>query len=131
MLIKPAAAVCAELAEIHPSGVITMNLPPPPEYVSELSDWQREKLCDFVDQVHQIVEGVHYERDEELCDAELLASALRCCLYRGIDPSKLDQFFTEQFGIANISEGPISELLPRLMMMDVEKRIKAAAGGRN
>ena len=60
------------------------------------------KLAAFPEAGEHEADGTSFERDAEFCDAELLALALRSCLRSGIDPSKLDQCFVDQFGIAEI-----------------------------
>jgi hypothetical protein len=65
------------------------------------------KLAAFPEPGQHEADGTSFGRDAEFCDAELLALALRSCLRSGIDPSKLDQFFADQFGNAEISQGEL------------------------
>jgi hypothetical protein len=74
------------------------------------------KLAAFPEAGQHEADGTSFERDAEFCDAELLALALRFCLRSGIDPSKLDQFFADQFGIAEISQGELGPWLALMML---------------
>jgi hypothetical protein len=37
-----------------------MSLPAPPEYIDTLSEEQREKLYDFVEVTHQVLDGASF-----------------------------------------------------------------------
>ena len=54
-----------------------------------------------------------------------------CGELRGVQDSELAQFFATEFGLPNIDEDALGQLLSIVMLTSVEQRIRCAAGGRN
>jgi hypothetical protein len=104
---------------------------PEPEYIEELSSEQREKLLNFIDQAGHIFGGTDFGRYDRAEDCGIMALALRTALILGFEGESLEHLFRREFGIADITEGVLETWLAVITMIDIEKRIRCAAGGRN
>jgi hypothetical protein len=105
---------------------------PEPEYVEELSSEQREKLLEFVEQFDQCFSDGSFDKDYAWPDVELIALALRVAEILGFEGETLEQFFCNEFGIAEMgAPGALADMLAIAIRYDVEERIRVAAGGRN
>jgi hypothetical protein len=102
-----------------------------PEYLDKLSADQREKLLEFIDRADAIIGGGDFDRYSAWTDAEIMALSLRAAQVLGYENEHLEKLFQREFGIAGVTEGQLADWLAVLTLADVEKRIMAAAGGRN
>jgi hypothetical protein len=104
----------------------------------ELLDWQRSRLVEFVVQFDQIYgdNGFDSALPLDFVDAEyttpgLIALALRGAQLIGLEEAGLERFFEREFGLAGIGTCELKAVLSIAMLLDVEKRVRCAAGGRN
>jgi hypothetical protein len=98
----------------------------------ELSDDQRAKLLSFIVRFDQLYGDGDFDAQAEWSTAELLALSLRAAEILGYSGQDLEQFFAKEFDVAGLGESEvINDMLVCAMMVDVEHRIRVAAGGRN
>ncbi len=97
----------------------------------KLSDLQRDSLLGFIVRADTVIGDGTFNSREEWSDPELIALALRAAQLLGYEGAVLNQFFEQQFGIADVTDDDLGTWLAIIMMTDVENRIRAAAGGRN
>jgi hypothetical protein len=97
----------------------------------ELLDWQRTKLIKFVHQFDKTYGDSSFDPQEEFTDPEILALALRVAELLDFQGEALEQFFERQFGLVGINEDDLGTMFSIAMLLDVENRIRCAAGGRN
>jgi hypothetical protein len=96
-----------------------------------LSADQRTKLLTFISRFDQIYGDADFDVKAEWSTPELLALALRVAEILGFEGEHLEQFFCDEFGVAGMTDGALGDMLAIAMSVDVESRVKAAAGGRN
>jgi hypothetical protein len=104
---------------------------PEPEYLEKLSTDQRANLLEFLSQADAIIGNEDSDRYDEWMDAEIIARALGRAQVLGYQGERLEELFQREFGITGVTEGELETWLAVLTLADVEKRIMAAAGGRN
>ena len=98
----------------------------------ELSDDQRAKLLSFIERFDQLYGDGDFDAKAEWSTPELLALSLRAAEILGYSGQDLEQFFAKEFDVAGLGESEvINDMLVCAMMVDVEHRIRVAAGGRN
>jgi hypothetical protein len=97
----------------------------------ELSDDQRAKLLSFIERFDQLYGDGDFDSEVEWSDPELLALGLRASEILGFEGDALEQFFAKEFDIAGIGKGDLETMLAIAMCVDVENRIRVAAGGKN
>jgi hypothetical protein len=97
----------------------------------ELSDSERGKLLAFIKQFDQVFGDADFDAKAEWSTPELLALALRAAQILGYQGDALERFFAKEFDVAGVTEGDLDTMLAVAMMVDVEHRIRVAAGGRN
>jgi hypothetical protein len=97
----------------------------------ELLDWQRSRLVEFVVQFDLIYGEGDFASDAEYTTPGLIALALRGAQLIGFEGAWLEQFFEHEFGLAGTNDGELETALSLPMLLDVEKRVRCAAGGRN
>jgi len=98
----------------------------------ELSDSQRTKLIAFIVRFDQLYGDGDFEAKAKWSTPELLALALRAAEILGYSGQDLEQFFAKEFDVTGLGESEvINDMLVCAMMVDVEHRIRVAAGGRN
>jgi hypothetical protein len=98
----------------------------------ELSDDQRAKLIEFIMRFDQIFGDGDFDAKAEWSTPELLALSLRAAEILGYSGQDLEQFFAKEFDVAGLGESEvINDMLVCAMLVDVEHRIRVAAGGRN
>jgi hypothetical protein len=66
-----------------------------------------------------------------LTDVELVILTITAAQLSGVPDSEIGQFFATEFGLPDIDEDALGELLSIVMLSSVEQRIRCAAGGRN
>jgi hypothetical protein len=101
------------------------------EYLDKLSTGQREKLLMFVDQTAQIIGKRFFDQYDAWTDAEILALSLRAAQILGYENESLEKLFRHAFGIADVTRSPLGDWLAFIILVDTERRILLAAGGRN
>ena len=96
----------------------------------ELLDWQRSRLVEFINQADAIIglrDFIGYSDDPEI-----LALALRVAQILGYEGERLERLFCSEFRVGGVTQSAIlGDWLAALDLVDMEKRIMAAAGGRN
>jgi hypothetical protein len=97
----------------------------------ELSESQRTKLLNFIEQFDQLYGDADFDVKAEWSTPELLALALRAAEILGYQGDALERFFCKEFDVAGVTGNILGVALACAMMLDVENRIRAAAGGRN
>ena len=102
-----------------------------PAYLEKFSVDQRVKLFEFIDRAHQILGDCFFDRYDTRMDAGIVALALRAALIFGYENNRLAELFRDEFGVGGVTVDLLGEWLAALDLVDVEKRIMAAAGGRN
>jgi hypothetical protein len=98
---------------------------------SFLSVGQRAKLLEFIGTVDAIFGARSFDPDLDYSDPGLIALALRDVQLLGLRAQELEQFFAREFGLADITSGDLGAMLAIAMLVDAERRIKVACGGRN
>jgi hypothetical protein len=97
----------------------------------ELLDWQQARLVEFVVQFDQIYGDGGFDLDADRTAPKLIALALRGAQLIGLEEAELEQFFEHEFGLVGIVQGELETMLSVAMILDVENRVRCAAGGRN
>jgi hypothetical protein len=98
----------------------------------ELSDDQRARLLAFLERFGQLYGDGDFDAKAEWSTPALLALSLRAAEILGYSGQDLEQFFAKEFDVAGLGESEvINDMLVCAMMVDVESRVRAAAGGRN
>jgi hypothetical protein len=108
-----------------------MSTPEPPEYLEKLSTDQRAKLLEFIDRADAVIGNGDFDHSSEWQDCEIMALALRAAQILGYEGEGLEALFQREFGIAGVTEGDLETCLAVLTLVDVERRIRVACGGRN
>jgi hypothetical protein len=96
-----------------------------------LLDWQQSRLVEFVVQFDRIYGDGDFNSGADYNDIELIASALRAGQLIGLADSELLDFFEHEFGLAGLKGEVLQEVLEIAMILDLDIRIRCAAGGRN
>ena len=99
------------------------------EYLEKLSPDQCEKLLTFIDQADAIIGEGDFDRGNAWEDCEIMALALRAAQILGFTNERLEDLFCREFGISGVTEGQLADWLAVIMLVDVERRIRCAAGG--
>lgn len=97
----------------------------------ELTDVQRNALLDFITQADAIIGDGSFDPQVAWSNVHLITFALRSAMFLGYADAKLEALFEREFGIAGVTEGILGEALAVAASSDVERRIRAAGGGRN
>jgi hypothetical protein len=104
-----------------------------PEYLETLSTDQRSKLLAFIERADAIIGDGDFDPDPDdaWTDAELMALSLRGAQVLSFSGERLEELFRVEFNIAGVTEGQLGDWLAVIMPLDAERRVLAAAGGRN
>jgi hypothetical protein len=102
-----------------------------PEYLEKLSDSQRAKLLEFIGRADAIIGDHSSPRYDEWTDAEIMALSLRVAQILGFEDGRLEELFSDEFGLSGVTEDQLADWLAVIMLADIEKKIKVACGGRN
>ena len=97
----------------------------------ELLPWQRSKLLEFVHQFDRTYGDSSFNPQDKFSDAGLIALALRAAELLDFRGEALERFFEHEFALSGISQGELETMLSLAMLIDAERRICCAAGGRN
>jgi hypothetical protein len=97
----------------------------------QLTNVQRSRLLDFVEQFDLLYGDGTFQRDESLSDEPLLALALRAAQLLGMEQDEIAEFFEREFNIGGMTGGTIGTALKFAMFFDAERRLVARCGGKN
>ena len=97
----------------------------------ELLPWQRSKLLEFVHQFDRTYGDSSFNPQDEFSDAGLIALALRAAELLDFRGEALERFFEHEFALSGISQGELETMLSIALLVDAERRVRCAAGGRN
>ena len=106
-----------------------MSTPEPD--LETLSGTQRAKLIAFLSRADAITGNEDFDCYNEWYDAEIIARGLRVAQTLGYEGERLEELFRREFGIAEVNKNQLAGWLAVLALVDVEERIRVAAGGRN
>jgi hypothetical protein len=97
----------------------------------ELSQRQQWKLLDFIDRFDQTYDEGSFDPDADYSDPGLIALALRAAELMGFQDAELEQLFETEFELTGITGGKLETVLSMAILIDAERRVRCAAGGRN
>ena len=97
----------------------------------ELLEWQRSKLIEFVHQFDRTYGDLSFNPQDEFNDPAIIARALRAAELLNFRGEVLERFFEHEFALIGISQGKLATMLSIAMLVDGERRVRYAAGGRN
>jgi hypothetical protein len=96
-----------------------------------LLPWQRSKLVEFVHQFDRTYGDSSFNPQDKFSDAGLIALALRAAELLDFRGEALERFFEHEFALSGISQGELETVLSMAMLIDAQRRVRCAAGGRN
>ena len=97
----------------------------------ELLPWQRSKLLEFIHQFDSTYGDSSFNPQDEISDPMIIALALRTAGLMNFQGEALKQFFVDQFALINVNEGELETILSIARLIDSERTVRCAAGGKN
>jgi hypothetical protein len=97
----------------------------------KLLEWQRSKLIEFVFQFDQTYGDSSFNPQDEFSVPALIAMALRAAELMNFRGEALERFFKDEFALVGISQGELETVLSIALLVDAERRVRCAGGGRN
>lgn len=97
----------------------------------ELLPWQRSKLLEFVHQFDSTYGDSSFDPQHEISDPMIIALALRVAGLMNFQGEALRKLFVDQFALINVNEGALETVLSMARLIDAQRRVRVACGGRN
>lgn len=97
----------------------------------KLSPNQRDRMLEFIGQSAAVIGGTDLDKSILLTDPQIVVTAMKCAVILGYQEQNLEEFFRREFRIAGITEGDLGGCAEFTSLMNIERRIRVAAGGMN